>query len=715
MTRSGLVGTLPYMSPEQWMADSIDGRTDLWAVGIILYKLVIGKHPLHPLRRHQLLRVMDFEKPMPSAHDAPVTIAPALADLIDACLKKRRDDRIADAPTLLAALERMTSNHGDTTMGSDERPYAGLAAFQETEANRFFGRSVDITILCNRLPDEPIIGVVGSSGVGKSSFIRAGVIPALKNSGTPWQSIVIRPGRQPLSALAQLITALLDDTEFSVSEDTEDFVFDQDLVRRLRKEPGYLGVLLRERARKYGHNMLLFIDQFEELYTLTPNLEDRLVFSNAITAVADDATSPLRVILSIRSDFLDRVAEDRKLMADLQRALYFLVQPERAGLREAIIRPAEQLGYRFEAPWMVADMLDQLQVTAGALPLLQFAATKLWDSRDRIQHLLTERSYRALGGVEGALATHANAVLATLSPEEQTLVRAIFLQLVTVERTRAIASIAELRDMESSRSETIQRLIDRLVDARLLVVTTDDEESGALVEIVHESLIRSWPMLSHWLDENQEDAPFYEQVKVAAAQWDERGRPMGLVWRGEAATDARAWRHRYRGMLSRVQRDYLDAVEVWATRSARRKWLAMAGTLVFLSVLVVVGAIALWIINDAKQLALAKEQQIRQQYRQLQAEKTGRQEAEAKADNLGAQVEDSRDQLRRKNAALAEALEEARRASEKAHEAAERAELKAEEARAAKAKADALNREQKRRIDNLQRQLGAKPAEDVLR
>ena len=693
LTRHGaIIGTLPYMSPEQWGVDKIDFRSDLWAVGIMLYQMVVGKHPLAPLRGEQLMVTAILEQPMPSAHDARGDMPPELADVIDGCLKKRKKERFQSADELLAALHELLPESRAASLRGDESPYAGLTAFQEADAGRFFGRSHDIATMYARLQDEPLIGVVGPSGVGKSSFVRAGVIPALKHSGETWESHVIRPGRQPLAGLARLIAAILGDDSEEATWHADDLNHHYDIIRRLTHEPGYLGAILRNRARKHDRKIILFIDQFEELYTLTPDIEQRLAFTSALTGVADDASSPLRVVLSIRSDFLDRVAEDRQFMTELHKALYFLVQPDRDGLREAIVRPAEMAGYRFEVPAIVDQMLERLETATGALPLLQFAATKLWENRNQAQRLLTQRAYQDLGGIEGALASHANAVLGALTPQEQTLVRAIFLQLVTPERTRAITSIRELRDLWHE-PDTIGRLVDLLVDARLLVSSTGDRESGSLVEIVHESLIHSWPMLSHWLDENQEDAPFLEQLKAAARQWHERGCPNGLLWRGDAAREAEVWYARYRGLLPGLHRQYMQAVMALAARSARRRRLAVVGTMALLSLLVVAACVALVVISEARREALVakneaqtaaaearaaedearaaedeaseKEQTIRKQYDELQAEKAKKEAAEQLALEASEEVELSREQLARINAQLKAALLDARSAKTK--------------------------------------------------
>ena len=297
-------------------------------------------------------------------------------------------------------------------------------------------------------------------------------------------------------------------------------------MHRLRTEPGFLGATLRARAAATDSHTLLFVDQFEELYTLVPDPAERRAFTASLAAVADDTASPLRVVVSMRSDFLDRVGEDPRFMEELSRGLVFLTAPDRDGLREALEQPVEMVGYRFESAAMVDDMLDALAHTPGALPLLQFAAAKLWDARDRDRRLLTMASYQAIGGISGALATHADEVVGTMSASAQRLTQKVFRQLVTPERTRAIVELADLHQLSPDPDE-ITRVIDLLVDARLLVVQTRGDAGGGSVEIVHESLIERWPMLRRWLDEDQEDAAFLAQLAAAAKQWDARATPGG--------------------------------------------------------------------------------------------------------------------------------------------------------------------------------------------
>ncbi len=661
-----LVGTVPYMSPEQWGADTVDHRSDLWAVGIMLYRMLVGRHPLAPLEGRHLMVTAVVEQPMPSAHNAGVDMPPELADIIDACLKKRKAERMPSAKKLLAALEPLLPGQRPVELHAGDNPYAGLNAFQETDAGRFFGRTREVSTAVAKLHGTPLIGIVGPSGVGKSSFVRAGIIPALKQSGEPWEALVIRPGRHPMAALANIVVPMLSTGNTNI---TAQLAEHQIALQRLYQEPGYLGTVLRSRARTQGRKMLLFVDQFEELFTLNREADERRAFTACLTGMADDPLSPLRLMLSIRSDFLDRMAEDQQFISELAPGLFFLVPPDRVGLRDAIMRPLEMVRYRFEAPAMVEHMLDTLQATPGCLPLLQFAASKLWEARDRDRRMLTEQSYRQLGGVAGALATHADAVLTALPPRAQALARTLILQLVTPERTRAIASVNELCQLSEAPDEA-ERVIHQLVDARLLVIQRSNRASGATAEIVHESLIHSWPTLAHWLDENQEDAAFLEQLRTAAKQWEARGYSPDLLWRGDTLVEARSWHRRYRGVLPTLHANFLNASFALATRAARIKRAMVAGIIGFLSLLVMAASVALVTIRDAEQHA--NEQAIAAR----KAEKL----AEDKAAEAIAANQKIREQLQiigEKERARERALEEAQEAESSAQAARDRAEAAA--------------------------------------
>jgi tRNA A-37 threonylcarbamoyl transferase component Bud32 len=585
---SALIGTLPYMSPEQMNQGVIDHRSDVWTVGIMLFELVTGRHPMPTYSTGDLLRIADLDEPMPGVgeimHDLGPEMGP-LAGIIDRCLLKHPEHRTPSARVLVAELEALAPGRRSVLVGDDCNPFAGLAAFQEADADRFFGRDRDIDQVVTELRSRPLIAVVGPSGAGKSSLVRAGVIPALKRSGEGWDAHVVRPGREPLAALAAMLEALShrhsSSRDTGPSSDDASAMLDEreasavlgPLIERMRAEPGYLGARLRARATSKLRRVLVFVDQLEELYTLGAPADERAAFMSCLAAVADDAASPLRVILSMRSDFLDHLTEDRRLGAEFTRGLWLLPPMDRDGMCQALLQPVEAAEYRFESSALVDRMVEALVATTGTLPLLQFAAARLWELRDTGRRVLTEASYEQLGGVAGALATHADAVLAGMSPAQQSLARAVFERLVTPERTRALVVTHELHALHQD-AGAVDDIVQHLATMRLLVIERGADGADYTVELVHESLIGRWPTLAHWLTENQEDAAFLARLRGAAQEWEKRNRDAGLLWRDAPAREARLWLARYRGSLARREQAYLDAVFAFANRRRIMFWIA---------------------------------------------------------------------------------------------------------------------------------------------
>ncbi|NVB77911.1 MAG: protein kinase [Kofleriaceae bacterium] len=722
LTREGaMIGTLPYMSPEQMGVDHIDHRSDLFSLGVIMFEMLSGRHPVEPLTADALTQNLINPAPMTALRAVMPDASESLAKLVDDLLKKRKQERVPSASELVRRLEQLLPGRGGRRLEEGESPFPGLTAFQEGDADRFFGRARDIARMAARVRELPLTGIVGPSGVGKSSFVRAGVGPALKASGEHWDVITLRPGRHPLAALASVVERF---TTRAMAAQATDHAR---LIERLRAEPGYLGSLLRTRASASRSSVLLFVDQFEELYTLVPDAAERRAFTAALAAVADDTAAPLRVVVSMRSDFLDRVGEDARFLEELSRGLVFLSAPDRAGLREALVAPLEMVGYELEGDHLVDHMLDELEGTPGALPLLQFAAAKLWDARDRERKLLTVASYEAIGGITGALATHADEVVRGMNANAQRLTQKVFRALVTPERTRAIVELAELYQLSSDRGE-ISRVVDLLVAARLLVVQTRD--AGGSVELVHESLIARWPMLRRWLDEDQEDAAFLVDLGAAAKQWETKGRPAGMLWRGDAMLEARRWYTARPRALPPREQAFIDAVLALAKRTARNRRLVLGGVFAVLGAFAVVSSAGYMKVRTAerdathaKQLAEAEAKQKTAAYDRLVAEEQRRRSAEGEAASaeeqrrreeeaklLAQQSERakagelalSKEELVKKNAELEGLVRDARAARERAEAASKRAELAATEEKKAKAELQVKLDAEKARVKALQ-------------
>lgn len=610
----GVVGTLPYMAPEQWGTEEVDHRTDLWAVGIILWEMMTGSHPLDPVSPERLMQAAALlDRPLPSLADVLPSCPTALVAVVDRCLAKRKAGRFGSAAELVEALEHCVSGHGGRSMREGECPFPGMSAFQEDDADRFFGRQQETLQVVSRLRENPMVAIIGPSGVGKSSLVRAGVVPALKACGERWEVSIARPGRRPLAGLASLLWEM--GRKVKLGEGVVSEPHDA-LIDRLRTEPGYFGLVLRSYARVTGQRVLIFVDQFEELYTLCADVRDRIAMNACLMGAADDVSSPIRVALSMRSDFLDRIADNRGFLDHVSPGLVFLPHPSQDGLRAALTEPLRSARLAFETDDTVDAMLKSLDGAVGALPLLQFSAAKLWEMRDRERGLLTDASYREMGGVAGALATHADNVLAGLDPIQRPLLPVMFRRLVTTDGTRAVVEIEEL--LELANPSVMRTLLERLVQERLLVTQARGGDAGATIEIVHESLIDGWPTLKRWLDESADDALFLEQLRVVAKQWEARGRPEGLLWHGEAMDDARRFVRRYTGELPGREREFLDEVFALASRGVRRRRVRILAGFALLSAVALAAIVALVLVRQAerdatqqKELAVAESQKAR--------------------------------------------------------------------------------------------------------
>jgi eukaryotic-like serine/threonine-protein kinase len=693
-----LVGTLPYMSPEQWGADAVDHTSDIWAVGIMFWRALLSIHPAGSMSPDKLkARLLDVGTPLTSIGVRDPSLPKTLVRIVDKCLAKQKSQRYQSATELLSDL--VAFNAPSTERGEDYCPYRGLAAFGENDAKYFFGRSAEIRTAVSQLDAWPLLAVVGPSGVGKSSFVHAGVVPAVRQTaGGQWDVKVIRPGRSPLSSLAAALSDFSDDPG-RVTQ----------LLTQLSDSPGLFGVELRAHAKKSRQHVLLVVDQLEELFTLCDNENEQKTFLAALLAAADDPSAPVRVVMSMRADFLDRLAGHKYFLAELSRGLFFLSAPDTDNLRDALVRPAEIAGYSFEDTAIPDEMLASIHGSRGALPLLQFAASKLWDSRNRERKILSRAAYQAMGGVGGAFSRHADEVVAAIPPSSQPMLRAVLTRLVTPEGTRAIIDRQELVSLSKEPGE-IGRIIDHLVRARLIASMTDASAGSSVetVEIVHEALITEWPTLKRWLEDSQSLRGFLHELGNASKQWAARNRESGLLWRGETATEALSVSQKHVLDLSSTERDFLLAVADQSKKAKTRRAATLAAVFATLGLIIVGGSIAVLRIRAANKdaqekavIAVAAAEQAKAAQGKataaLQQSETDRKKAEkaqTEAEIALAKFTDSQAQLGEEKTKVADANENLEQANERlkreastALAAKKQAEIEKKAAEAAKAEA----------------------------
>ncbi|MFQ3680742.1 AAA family ATPase [Roseiflexus sp.] len=389
-------------------------------------------------------------------------------------------------------------------------PYVGLDPFREEDAARFFGRRRLVEFLVNRLRNQRVLVLVGPSGAGKSSVVRAGLVPALKQGALPGSSTwryapVVTPGERPLLHLARALHRLQDQPDVSVS--------DEELAERFRDPHQVVA------AADGNEPVVLVIDQLEEMFTLTDDETERHAFIEAIAALAGHPSPRHTVLMTMRSDFESFIALESSLQRLIEQARVQLLPLSASEMREAIERPAELVGLKFEQGVVDALLHDTLGEPA-ALPLLQFSLLKLWEARDR--NRVTWQAYQQIGGGRQALARSADALYNSLIPEDQVTARRILMRMVRPGEGLEITSHRIRRDQLYRTGEArdrVDRVLERLIAARLLRLTPDDAPGGAQVEIAHEALVRNWPTLVGWLEDERAAIATRRRLEAKAAEW----------------------------------------------------------------------------------------------------------------------------------------------------------------------------------------------------
>ncbi len=272
-------------------------------------------------------------------------------------------------------------------MLAEKSPYLGLTTFSPTDSSLFFGREKETESFLNRLRIQPLLAVVGPSGAGKSSFVQADVVVGL---GENWQVVTVRPGLSPLATLASKLSKL--GVELS------------DLKSELQKDSEFLANTLRQFTSKQNNQILLVVDQFEEIITLCLDKQEQSLYVEALVSAARSEKDPVRVVLTMRDDFLVRAKELKSLKDRLTQGLEILTTPDSTQLLRILTEPVRRAGYEFEDRELPVEIVDAVAGQTSALPLIAFTAVKLWEQRDKEFKQLRRRSYELMGGVGGALA-----------------------------------------------------------------------------------------------------------------------------------------------------------------------------------------------------------------------------------------------------------------------------------------------------------------------
>jgi Protein kinase domain len=474
---------------------------------------------------------------------------PGGIEVIDA-----REDRYDEALDELVACPRENAALAEPVVaelaGEPRNPYKGLRPFTQQDAADFFGREALIEELVDRVKtmlsisrsaalQVRLLPVIGASGSGKSSLVMAGLLPCLQQGVLPnsenWIYLEpMVPGLHPLDTLTQRLAVC--------SPESREEIIREDLEEESARG---LHLLARRLVKAPGQQVVLLVDQFEEVLTLTE--EERGHFLDLLLTAVTEPQGPVIVLLTLRADFYDRLGAYPALGQFIveQQVMVWPMEPEE--LRAVIKRPAmlPDVQLTFEGN-LVGDLLFEVQGQVGALPLLQFTLEQLFEQRKG--HRLTLAAYREIGGVRGALSQHAERTYAALPSEEhRRLARALFVRLIDPgvseqDSTRRRAPLSEFSLPDPTQTRLMREVIDTFIAARLLI---SNEVSGtSTIEVSHEALIREWPRLADWLVTNRNDILLQKAISEDTAEWIRRDRPNDRLYRGSQLTEAQVWSER---------------------------------------------------------------------------------------------------------------------------------------------------------------------------
>ena len=437
-----------------------------------------------------------------------------------ASLRAAEDDLAGTVVERQAAIERDGDEHGAD--GIVVCPFKGLASFDVDDNGFFFGRERLVAEMVARLVGAPLLGIVGPSGSGKSSALRAGLLPGLAEGVLPgserWRLVLLRPGEHPASALDAAVAAAGPDARLVVA-----------------------------------------VDQFEEIFTACGDEDERVAFVDALLACARDPRRRALVLIAVRADFYGRCASYPELWRLLGANQVTVGPMRRDELRRAIELPARRAGLAVE-PDLTDALISDVEGEPGALPLMSTALLELWQRRDGRRLRLA--AYEQAGGVDGAVARLAERTYERLDPAQREIARRILLRLAGEGEGDAV--VRRRVGFDELPGQGVPEVLDALADDRLVTV------SEGTVEVAHEALLREWPRLRGWLEEDAHGRRLHQQLAIAAREWDAGGRDPGELYRGARLAGALEWAGAHEAALNTAERAFLEQSRGASERSQRR-------------------------------------------------------------------------------------------------------------------------------------------------
>jgi WD40 repeat protein len=460
-------------------------------------------------------------------------------------------------------------------------PYRGLDAFEEKDAAHFFGRENLIDTLLDKFKglksgdQARMLPIIGPSGSGKSSLVRAGLIPRLRTEHQPGSIVLLKPTDNPIETLAGVLAKATTFDDMPVAKTRE---FTDEL-----KLPARDGLLRISGALPLGvpRPLILIVDQFEEIFTLCDNADDRFSFVENIMNAVRDPTGHTFAIIALRSDFLGETQRHPILNHAMAAQAVLVPMMSEEDLRLAVGEPAKRAGRPFDDA-VVNLLVEQTRGREGSLPLLQFVLYQLWERMAEGEDPLQTLS--RLGGVGGALARKAQDIYEALPETSKPIVRRIFLKLVHpgegVRDTRRRIDIADLVAHKET-VHSVRNILHHFSDHNSRLLTLSYENGSETVEITHETLIEKWDSLRDWIDAGRKDMLFERRLTEAARHWDNHHRPKGLLWRSPDLDRLRRFHRDASADMTELQLSFFKASEGMWKWGKRLKWFAVAMLVAF--------------------------------------------------------------------------------------------------------------------------------------
>jgi WD40 repeat protein len=482
-------------------------------------------------------------------------------------------------------------------------PYRGLLPFYEEHAEFFFGRDGDLQRLAERLKSTNLVTVLGPSGSGKSSLVCAGLIPLLRNAAAAdrpdWLIRVLRPGSRPLAAIAAQLLTLT--AERSMNETVDQLATDRRTL--------HLSTILGLRDRPPGTRLLLVIDQFEEIFTLCPDEDERRRLLDNLHYAASVPGGPTTFVLTLRGDFYPRLAKYRDAAQLIQANHLLLGTPDTDELRQIIESPAWRVGLEIEAG-LTDTILADVSAEPGILPLLQQALRETW--RNRRGSTLSLEGYQSAGGVRRALADRAELIFAGLDGPAQQFARQLFLRLTqpgeSAGDSRRRVDMDELAGPGDPQRHLADQVLPVFIEERLLTAGSDDRTGQEWVEVSHEALIRAWPRLRDWINADRAGLRIHRGLTEAAYEWRRRGRDEDVLFRGSRLAEAVEWEQENPLLLNVEEQAFLTAGQLLDNRlkRSRQRRVQMIVTSLVVA-LVVISSVALVAVQQGREAARQRD------------------------------------------------------------------------------------------------------------